>query len=132
MAALSSIPTCSQTVRPSCRSVGAAAGQLLDRQLRRGEAIRIFTGAPMPEGADTMIMQEDCVAVEGSMASKSGSDRGPGRPLTTVVPAKMSLQAPSRYVPGGVCCPPILVLPRRSATTGYRSSGACGIAVDGQ
>ena len=49
-------------------SVGgrAAAGQLLGRQLRRGEAIRIFTGAPMPEGADTLIMQEDCVAVECS------------------------------------------------------------------
>ena len=38
-----------------------AAGQLLDRPIRRGEAIRIFTGAPMPEGADTVIMQEDCV-----------------------------------------------------------------------
>ena len=24
-----------------------------------GEAIRIFTGAPMPEGADTVFMQED-------------------------------------------------------------------------
>ena len=25
-----------------------------------GEAIRIFTGAPMPAGADTVFMQEDC------------------------------------------------------------------------
>jgi molybdopterin molybdotransferase len=35
------------------------AGQ--DRQLRvaAGEAIRIFTGAPMPRGADAVIMQED-------------------------------------------------------------------------
>jgi molybdopterin molybdotransferase len=30
----------------------------------RGEAIRIFTGAPMPEGADTVFMQEDC-RIEG-------------------------------------------------------------------
>jgi molybdopterin molybdotransferase len=54
--------------RETVLSVGgrAAAGQLLGRQLRRGEAIRIFTGAPMPEGADTVIMQEDCVAIEGS------------------------------------------------------------------
>src|SRR6202042_3003108 len=26
---------------------------------RRGEAVRIFTGAPMPEGTDTVFMQED-------------------------------------------------------------------------
>ena len=33
----------------------------LDRQLRvsPGEAIRIFTGAPMPAGADAIVMQED-------------------------------------------------------------------------
>jgi molybdopterin molybdotransferase len=30
-----------------------------------GEAVRIFTGAPMPEGADTVFMQEDC-RVDGS------------------------------------------------------------------
>src|SRR3984957_2876223 len=37
----------------------AAAGHPLDRAIARGEAIRIFTGAPMPEGADTVMMQED-------------------------------------------------------------------------
>src|SRR5229473_6676167 len=33
----------------------------LDRKLRvsNGEAIRIFTGAPMPAGADAIVMQED-------------------------------------------------------------------------
>jgi molybdopterin molybdotransferase len=38
----------------------------LDRQLRvlPGEAVRIFTGAPMPEGADAVVMQED-VARDG-------------------------------------------------------------------
>jgi molybdopterin molybdotransferase len=43
-----------------------AAGQSLGRPVCRGEAIRIFTGAPIPEGADTLIMQEDCVAIDGS------------------------------------------------------------------
>jgi molybdopterin molybdotransferase len=43
-----------------------AAGRLLHRQFRQGEAIRIFTGAPMPEGADTVIMQEDCIAIDGA------------------------------------------------------------------
>lgn len=39
----------------------------LDRTLRiaPGEAVRIFTGAPMPEGADAVVMQED-VRREGS------------------------------------------------------------------
>ena len=40
----------------------------VDRQLRvsRGEAIRIFTGAPMPAGADAVVMQED--------TSRNGAD----------------------------------------------------------
>ena len=41
-----------------------AAGHPLDRPARRGEALRIFTGAPMPEGGkkepDTIFMDEDC------------------------------------------------------------------------
>lgn len=36
-----------------------AAGQVLDRPARRGEALRIFTGAPLPDGVDTVVMQED-------------------------------------------------------------------------
>ncbi len=39
---------------------GHASGQLAARQ-----AMRIFTGAPMPDGADTVFMQEDC-RVEGN------------------------------------------------------------------
>jgi molybdopterin molybdotransferase len=34
----------------------AAAGHPLGRAARRGEAIRIFTGAKMPEGPDTVMM----------------------------------------------------------------------------
>jgi molybdopterin molybdotransferase len=39
----------------------------MDRRLRieSGEAIRVFTGAPIPSGADAVVMQED-VRVEGS------------------------------------------------------------------
>ena len=46
----------------------AAAGHPLDRPAARGEAIRIFTGAPMPDGTDTVMMQEDCVFEEGGVA----------------------------------------------------------------
>jgi molybdopterin molybdotransferase len=40
------------------------AGARTDLVLKSGEAIRIFTGAAMPKGADTVFMQED-VMVEG-------------------------------------------------------------------
>ena len=41
-----------------------AAGARADIALKPGQAIRIFTGAAMPAGADTVFMQED-VTVEG-------------------------------------------------------------------
>jgi molybdopterin molybdotransferase len=37
----------------------AAAGHAFDGRLQPGQAIRIFTGAPVPEGADTILIQED-------------------------------------------------------------------------
>jgi molybdopterin molybdotransferase len=42
----------------------AAAGHPWTGSLARGSALRIFTGAPMPPGPDTVMMQEDC-RVEG-------------------------------------------------------------------
>jgi molybdopterin molybdotransferase len=42
------------------RVIGAvAAGSLPDRAVRAGEALRIMTGAPMPDGADTVVRVED-------------------------------------------------------------------------
>ncbi len=42
------------------RQVGAVpAGQSYDRQLGPGETVRIFTGAPLPDGADSIVIQED-------------------------------------------------------------------------
>jgi molybdopterin molybdotransferase len=38
----------------------AMAGHAAAHPLASGKAIRIFTGAPMPAGADTVFMQEDC------------------------------------------------------------------------
>lgn len=37
-----------------------AAGDISDRPVGPGEAVRIFTGAAMPAGGDTVLMQEDC------------------------------------------------------------------------
>ncbi|MGD2137740.1 MAG: molybdopterin molybdotransferase MoeA [Gammaproteobacteria bacterium] len=43
-----------------------AAGQAAV-PLEAGTAARIFTGAPLPAGADTVLMQEHCIAGEGSV-----------------------------------------------------------------
>lgn len=53
------------TLPARLRQVGTvAAGTCFDRPLAPGETVRIFTGAPLPEGADTIALQEDC-SVEG-------------------------------------------------------------------
>jgi molybdopterin molybdotransferase len=54
-----------------------AAGRALGRPLAPGEAIRIFTGAPMPAGADTVMMQEDAEALDGGrVLLRPGLKRG--------------------------------------------------------
>jgi molybdopterin molybdotransferase len=57
----------------------AAAGHPLGRPVARGEAIRIFTGAPMPDGTDTVMMQEDCVVAEGMVRLQPGIKKGANR-----------------------------------------------------
>ena len=46
------------------------AGARADLALKPGQAIRIFTGAPMPAGADTVFMQED-VTVDGDQRDRA-------------------------------------------------------------
>jgi molybdopterin molybdotransferase len=36
-----------------------AAGENFGRELRAGDAVRLFTGSPLPRGADAVVMQED-------------------------------------------------------------------------
>ncbi|MGH7092953.1 MAG: molybdopterin molybdotransferase MoeA, partial [Stellaceae bacterium] len=57
----------------------AAAGHPLGRALLRGEAIRIFTGAPMPDGADTVMMQEDSRIDGNSVRLAPGLKKGANR-----------------------------------------------------
>src|SRR6266480_4462144 len=68
----------------------------IDRKLRisENEAVRIFTGAPIPEGADAVVMQED-VAAEGNeivinteiesgeFIRRRGCDLGEGQKILT-------------------------------------------------
>jgi len=56
-----------------------AAGHSLDGAAERGAAIRVFTGAAMPGGPDTIFMQED-VDVDGAdVILKPGIKRGANR-----------------------------------------------------
>jgi molybdopterin molybdotransferase len=45
----------------------SAAGRPLGEPLRPGHAVRIFTGAVLPEGADTVVMQEYCQEHHGAV-----------------------------------------------------------------
>ena len=78
-------------------------------QLNAGEAARIFTGAPIPPGADAVVMQEDCEALEGNQVQvnkavpagqwirRSGEDVTRGATVlskgTRLTPAELGLAA---------------------------------------
>ncbi|TPM05137.1 MULTISPECIES: gephyrin-like molybdotransferase Glp [unclassified Mesorhizobium] len=55
-----------QTVETAFAVAGRVqAGMAANEPVRPGQTVRIFTGAPMPDGADTVFMQED-VSIDGS------------------------------------------------------------------
>lgn len=60
----------------------AAAGHAFPGEVGAGEAVRIFTGAPLPEGASFVVIQED-VTRSGSLITITG---GPGT-TTSIRPA---------------------------------------------
>lgn len=48
------------TVPATLRLIGlSAAGHAFKGKLKRGECVRIFTGAPVPQGADAVVIQEN-------------------------------------------------------------------------
>jgi molybdopterin molybdotransferase len=75
--AFADLPESGGTVLPI--SGRAAAGHPLARPIAPGEAIRIFTGAPMPDGADTVFMQEDCVVEGDRVRLPPGMRKGANR-----------------------------------------------------
>ncbi len=54
----------------------ALAGKPFLGSVKRGECIRIMTGAPMPKGTDTVIMQEHVEAEEGVIRIGPGHEAG--------------------------------------------------------
>ncbi|NEJ73821.1 molybdopterin molybdenumtransferase MoeA [Rhizobium phaseoli] len=45
----------------------AAAGHAFGGEVGKGETVRIFTGAPVPKGADSVLLQEDAEKIEGGI-----------------------------------------------------------------
>jgi molybdopterin molybdotransferase len=73
-----------------------AAGHAASQTIKAGEAIRIFTGAPMPAGADTVFMQEDCRVEDDTVIVPPGLKRGSNRRL-----AGEDIRAGSVALPAG-------------------------------
>jgi molybdopterin molybdotransferase len=71
------------------RVVGASvAGRGYAGSLSSGEAVRIFTGAPMPQGADAVAIQEDTAAEDGMVVVKVVA-----RPNQFIRPARLDFGA---------------------------------------
>ena len=65
------------TVPVTLKIVGeAAAGNPFAGSLNAGEAVRIFTGAPVPPGADTIVIQENTTAQPGAVTILQPSTAG--------------------------------------------------------
>lgn len=54
----------------------SAAGHGYGAALNVGETVRIFTGAPVPAGADAILLQEDAEAINGAVSAKPGATAG--------------------------------------------------------
>lgn len=72
----------SQDTNTELKIIGrVAAGNSPNERIRKNEAVRIFTGAPMPEGGNTVLMQEDCEEKRGTVIIPPGINAGANRRL---------------------------------------------------
>ena len=80
------------------------AGGPLPGPLKPGTACRIFTGAPMPAGADAVVMQEDTDADGNEVAIRESSHEGKHVRAqgTDVASGALLLQAGDRLWPGEI------------------------------
>src|SRR2546423_10502897 len=73
------------------------AGALPSRAIGRGEAMRIFTGAPLPPGADAVVPQEDVEATNGRVTLRAAVE-----PAAYVRPAGEDVRVGDRVLESGV------------------------------
>jgi molybdopterin molybdotransferase len=90
------------------------AGGRATRALGAMEAVRIFTGAPMPDGADTVYMQEDCRTEDGAVIVPAGLKPGANRRLIgeDIKEGSLALRTGRRLAPQDLALAAALGLPR--------------------
>lgn len=95
----------------------AAAGHGFSGTVGDGEAVRIFTGAPVPEGADRVVIQED-VTREGDMIRLGATlDQGPHiRPRGADFVTGDRLQAPRILAPADIALLAAMNVPELAVT----------------
>ncbi len=90
----------------------AAAGRRFGGTVAPGQAVRIFTGAPIPEGADRVVIQED-VTADGTRITLGGHiDAGPHvRAAAADFSAGSVMEAPRRLEPRDIALLAAMNLP---------------------
>ena len=101
------------------------AGAVPQKEIRPGECSRIFTGAPIPAGADAVVMQEDTTATgdrvrinhaprSGQWLYRRGAEMRTGEVVvpagTMLTPAVAGILASVGSVQGSVVSPPIVAV----------------------
>lgn len=82
-----------------------AAGASTNETLAQGNAVRIFTGAPVPPGADTVVMQEKVIAenktlaIQDDLLQKGANVRLKG---SEIAKGSLALEAGTRLTPAAI------------------------------
>lgn len=84
----------------------SAAGRGFSGTVGTAEAVRIFTGAPVPDGADTILVQEEA-ARDGDMLTLNGE--GPPRIGAHIRPRAQDFAADARIIAAGTRLIPAVI-----------------------
>lgn len=89
------------TKSKTLRVIGeSAAGARFEGKIVEGEAVRIFTGAPLPAGADWVVIQEDITAIGTQITIRETSETKPHiRPAGADFEIGQTLEAPQILTP---------------------------------
>jgi molybdopterin molybdotransferase len=91
----------------------SAAGARFEGRVGRGEAVRIFTGAPVPDGADFVVIQEDTDREADAITIREGRDGDPYiRPAGGDFAEGARLAAPRRLRPADLALIAAMNAPR--------------------
>lgn len=91
----------------------SAAGARFQGRIGQGQAVRIFTGAPIPDGADFVVIQEDADREGDTVIVREGRDGDPYiRPAGGDFAAGARLEAPRRLRPADLALIAAMNAPR--------------------